>query len=496
MEEGLNEKLDVIQRSLSFFIPELLLSISILIMLILGLIVRKENRSSVLHAFALLIFGASFVVLISDNQPFDTPPAKLFGNMISSDHFAAYLKMLIDVSGMLTVLLSWRNHIERKYLSEYYALMMAVVLGAHLLVMSVNFIMVFVSLELISIPSYILAGFLFTKKGAEASLKYFLYGAVMSAIMVYGLSILYGIAGTLDFSSPDFVHHLAGESTSLLFTAALLVLGGFFYKMAAVPMHPWAPDVYEGSPMPVVAFFSVVPKLAGLGIITKFLMAVTIFGHLYDWPVIVCIIAVLSLTVGNFSALKQKKTKRMMAYSSIAQSGFLLIGLATNTPQGMHFMLFYATVYMLANYLVFLCLNYFESVSITTMDEFAGVGKNLVLPSVLIFVGFVSLTGLPPTAGFTGKLFIFLSLWETYTQTGKIILLGLLIFGLLNTVVALFYYVRIPYFAFLKAEQSLPKKNNHTFENLLGIILVVLILILFFLPGLLMGWINKINFVL
>ena len=493
MGTGLTATLNGVRESLPAFIPELLLGGGIVVLLVGGMIFRKHDRPAFFHSTALLFFLACIFVVLSTLQ---AEPVALFGNMIRSDRFSSYLKILVDTSAILTVFMSWRNQLDKKYLSEYYALIFAVVLGAHLLVMSVNFIMVFLSLELISIPSYVLAGFLFSKKGAEASLKYFLYGSVMSAIMLYGLSILYGMAGTLAFTSQDFLHQLGNKSTSLMFTATLMMLGGFFYKMAAVPMHPWAPDVYEGSSMPVVAFFSVVPKLAGLGVLARTLMAVTIFGHLYDWPIIVGIVAALSLTVGNFSALRQKNPKRMMAYSSIAQSGFLLIALATGAAQGIQVTLFYAAVYMVSNYLVFVCLNYFERLSITSVESFAGAGRDHVIPSVFIFIGFISLTGLPPTGGFAGKLFLFSSLWDGYAQSGKILLLGLLLYGLLNTVVALFYYVRIPYFAFLKAGQSLPKANNFTFENLLGLILVMLILVLFFLPGLLMGWINKINFVL
>ncbi len=495
METGLTEKLTIIQKSLPFFIPELILSASILFVLMLGMLYRKSEKTFPFHLFCLLIFASSLGIVVLKWSG-HALPAKLFGDMLRSDDFSAYLQILIDISGLFTVLMTWRSANRQKYISEYYALIIAIVLGAHLLVMSINFAMIFLSLELISIPSYVLTGFSFTKKGAEGSLKYFLYGAVASAIMLYGISILYGMTGTLDFYSPSFLSELATKNTPLMFTATLMVLAGFFYKMAAVPMHPWLPDVYEASTTPVIAFFSVVPKLAGLGVLTKFLTAVNIFGHMYDWYIIICIASGLSLAVGNFSALKQKSPKRMMAYSSIAQSGFLLVGIASHLQQGVTFMLFYASVYTVANFLVFFCLNYFERVSINTIEDFAGAGKNFIWPSVLIFVGFISLTGLPPTAGFTAKLFVFSSLWEAYTQSGKIVLLLLLLFGLLNTVVSLFFYLRIPYFAFLRSGQSLPKQNNLTFENLFGLILVIIILILFFLPGLLMGWINKINFVL
>jgi NADH-quinone oxidoreductase subunit N len=274
-------------------------------------------------------------------------------------------------------------------------------------------------------------------------------------------------------------------------------LAGMFYKIAAVPLHPWAPDIYEAAPMPVVAFFSVVPKLAGIGILTRFVLALNVFGQSqFDWQLIICIIAIASLTVGNFAALWQRRPRRLMAYSGIAQSGFLMAGIAAFQLQGVHFMLFYAAVYALMNFLVFGLLHYFESKGVETLESFSGVGRSRPFTSILLLVGLVALTGLPPTAGFTAKLFVFTSVWQAYHLTGKTILLWLLIFGLLNTVVSLFYYLRIPYYAFVKSGESAPNANILTFENLFSLVLVLGILVLFFNPGLLMGWINKINFVL
>jgi NADH-quinone oxidoreductase subunit N len=247
----------------------------------------------------------------------------------------------------------------------------------------------------------------------------------------------------------------------------------------------------------VVAFFSVVPKLAGIGILTRFVLALNVFGQSqFDWQLIICIIAIASLTVGNFAALWQTRPRRLMAYSGIAQSGFLMAGIAAFQLQGVHFMLFYAAVYALMNFLVFGLLHYFESKGVETLESFSGVGRSRPFTSILLLVGLVALTGLPPTAGFTAKLFVFTSVWQAYHLTGKTILLWLLIFGLLNTVVSLFYYLRIPYYAFVKSGESAPNANILTFENLFSLVLVLGILVLFFNPGLLMGWINKINFVL
>jgi len=480
--------------SISFFVPELILIAGIVLLIGVGL--RKRGNPSWLTFLSLLLFSCSLLCCVFSWQIYATPH-KLFNGFLRSDDFSAFLKILFDVAGVLTVVMSWRKQQEQRHLSEYYALLFAMTLGAHLLVMSMNLIMVFISLELISICAYIITGFSFSKKGAEGSMKYFLFGSVASAVMLYGFSILYGLTGTLDFSSGQFIDQLLGKDSTLFFIAALMALAGFLYKIAAAPLHPWAPDVYEAAPMPIVAFFSVVPKLAGIGVLTKFMLAVNIFGQSpFDWQFIISIVSILSLTVGNFSALWQKSPKRLMAYSSIAQSGFLLVGVATFLPEGVHFMLFYATIYTLMNFLVFIYLQYFESHGLDSLASFSGAVKTHIWPCIFILVGLISLTGLPPTAGFTAKLFVFTSLWEAYHLSGKSVLLWLLIFGLLNTVVSLFYYLRIPYYSFIKDAESGVKTNIFTFENLLGLVLVLLVLVLFFYPGLLMGWINKINFVL
>jgi NADH-quinone oxidoreductase subunit N len=419
--------------------------------------------------------------------------------MIRSDDFSAFFKILFDIAGILTVLMSLQNRelTESKYTSEYFTLILSAVLGAHVLAMSMNLIMVFLSLELLSISSYVLAGFSLNKKGAEGSLKYFLFGSVASAVMIYGFSILYGLTGTLDFSSETFVEVMVKNQSPLFLVAGLMTLAGFLYKIAAVPMHPWAPDVYEAAPMPVLAFLSTAPKLAGIAILTKFTVALNLFGQSnYDWQIILTLIVMLSITVGNFSALWQNNPKRMMAYSSIAQSGFLLIGVVCFSMEGIQFMLFYSILYLIANYAVFICLQAFERNNLFSIPSFSGWGKSATLLTIILLVAMVSLAGIPPTAGFTSKLFIFTALWDAYEQTGKNLLLLLLVFGLLNTVISLFYYLKIPYYAFLKNSPSIQSTQTSHGENFLALILVLVVLFLFIQPGLLMGWLNRINFVL
>ena len=489
---GLIEQLQSIRMSFNFFIPETILSIAIIVLLIAGLI-KKDGTH--LHILSVVAFSAALFVLIFTWRIYEEP-LNIFNGMLRSDSFSAYLKILVDAAGIFTVALTWRNS-KQQHVSEYYALIITVSLGAHLLLMSVNLVSVFISLELISISSYALTNFSFSKGSAEGSLKYFLFGSVASAVMLYGFTFLYGFTGTLDFPSAKFAEALLDNQSPLLLMAGCMALAGFFFKMAAAPLHPWAPDVYEAAPMPVVAFFSVVPKLAGVGIITRFSLSLNVFGQAgHDWQFVICFVTMLTLTVGNFSALWQRRPKRLMAYSSIAQSGFLLVGVVAFVPAGLHFMLFYASIFLLVNFLVFLYLQYFESRGLDTIDSFAGAGRQFTFPAILLLFGLIALTGLPPTAGFTAKLFVFSAAWEAYQSSGKPVLLWLLVFGLINTVVALFYYLKIPFYAFVKKGLNEGVQSTQTFENVVGLTLVVLILLLFFHPDLLMRWINKINFVL
>jgi NADH-quinone oxidoreductase subunit N len=486
-----NEKLTGIAESLGFAIPELILSCAILVLLFAGLFGHKRN--AIFNAITLLAAISSFAVILHAGFP---PAVRLFNGMLQREGLGDFLMLMVDIALVLSCLMSVSNR-EKKHVSEYYALLLSVALGSHLLLMSTSFVMMFLSLELISLASYVLAGYSFDKQASEASLKYFLFGSVASATMLYGFTVLYGMTGTLDYTSPDFFNVLINHPSRMLLIAGFMGLAGFLFKMAAVPMHSWAPDVYQAAPIPVIAFLSVAPKLAALGIITKFLLSLHLFGQgVYDWQSIIAVVSIVTITVGNFSALSQKNPKRMMGYSSIAQSGFLLVGVATFLPEGVHFMLFYAAIYLLMNFAVFIYLEYFEKQGVSSMHSFSGQGRVFVWASSGLAIALVALTGLPPTAGFTAKLFIFSGLWEAYEGTHKSLLLWLFVFGLLNTVVSLFYYLRIPYFAFIRAGEALPRQKSGRFQNFLGLILVVLIVAIFFMPGLLMGWINKINFVL
>jgi NADH-quinone oxidoreductase subunit N len=489
--QGIAEKLEWIQLSLGYFLPELLLCISVVIFLLASLFPKAHGK--VTDALALILFTSAFILSLSQYGEVSSN-IPLFSGMLRLNNFSVYLKILIDLAAVFTVLLSYSQH-ERK--GEYYALIATATLGAHLLVMSSHLVMVFLALELISLPSYALAAFSFQKKSMEAALKYFLFGSVASAIMLYGMSILYGQTLTLNFTSIEFAQAILGGQNYFLVMSVCFVLVGFLFKMSSAPVHPWAPDVYEASPTPIVAFFSVVPKLAGLGVLIHFVQALNLNGgSAIRWYIIISLVAILTLIVGNFAALLQKNPKRMMAYSSIAQSGFLLIGAITLTDQGIVVMLYYATAFLLANYLVFWYIAYFEQQSVLEIADYAGIGKAYPFASIMLFIGLISLTGLPPTAGFMGKLFIFSSLWTAYENSQATIYLMLFTVGLLNTVVSLFFYLKIPYQSFLKGESQPLNHKKSILINFFGIIVVIVLLVLFFMPSGLMGWLNRINFAL
>ena len=254
--QGLNEQLIGIKASFTYVIPELILTGILLIVLTAGLF--SNRRGLIFNILTILAAMVSMGVIISGGLE---SGVDLFNNFLHRDGFGDFLMLLVDFSIVLTCMMSLTTP-KQQYHSEYYVLVLAIALGSHLLLMSTNLVMVFLSLELISISSYILAGFSFDKSGGEGSLKYFLFGSIASAIMLYGFSLLYGFTGTLDFTAQVFFDRLQTQTSPLLMVAGFMAMCGFLFKMAAVPMQPWAPDVYEAAPLPVIAYLSVAPKLA------------------------------------------------------------------------------------------------------------------------------------------------------------------------------------------------------------------------------------------
>jgi NADH-quinone oxidoreductase subunit N len=487
---NLPEQLSQILQNLGILLPELLLSTSFLGLILIDLFLHHDlkNKRQIVkdnsQANHILMILSVVIILITLNftveQFYNTNDSFLFGRMMILDSKAITFKFLILITTIFVL-----GHIyvtEKNFVGEFYALLISMVLGLCLMTMSVNLLMIYLSIEIVSISSYILTAIEKNKKGLESGLKYILFGATSSAVMLYGMSLLYGMTGTLDITSPDFSRGLTQIDAVASMVAIILTISGFLFKVSAAPFHIWTPDVYESAPTPVVAFFSVAPKIAGFLVTIRFYAAIP--DQLQN---ITAVLALASITFGNFSALWQKDAKRMLAYSTIAHTGFILIGLVSMSQLGMNAIVFYLVVMLFTNLAAFLLIDFLDNgvdsntqILNHSITNFKGLGRVNPFYGILMLIVMVSLAGLPPTAGFLAKLNIFTALWESYQTTHESIMLWLFIFGLLNTAVSLFFYLKIPFMMFFKE----PLENQHFELNskqyFLAIILVLPILILFF----------------
>ena len=312
MEQAINDQLSWISDSIYFLLPELTLTAALIGLIVLSLFKGlNPNTYRWLCLIAFLVEGAFLI------SAWTTAPVSLFNGMMRADDFSATMRLMFAVAAVLTLLMG-----SGKYSMDYFLMIVSVTLGANVLVMSNNFMMVTIATELISISSYLLtAGTEPDKQRSEAAWKFFLFGSASTAAMIFGMSYLFALTGTLNFASTEFLR-LGGAGTSpIVVIGGLLTLAGFLFKMSAVPFHLWVPDVYESVPASVAAFFSVVPKLAALGVVTKFSLALHLFGQSpVNWALLVAAAAGVSIIVGTVAALSQTDAKRMMAWSSVAQA--------------------------------------------------------------------------------------------------------------------------------------------------------------------------------
>jgi NADH-quinone oxidoreductase subunit N len=381
------------------------------------------------------------------------------------DNFSVFFKLLVSVSGILALLMSLASRKLREQprrFGEYSSLILGMSIGFYLMPASMDLVMMYVSLELASIAGYLLAGFFReTEHGAEASLKYILFGALSSGLMIYGFSLFYGLTGTTNIIAIRQVLALnpathTGSNMYLLWTATALVLVGIGYKINAVPFHFWTPDVYEGAPIPVTAYLSVASKAAGFGMLIRFLFFIFPEGAktglpLLDWHTVVAIGAVLTMTFGNFAALLQSNVRRMLAYSTIAHSGYMLAALATGKAEGIVAIMIYLAAYLFmqlgAFYVVMLIENKIGSEEI---DDYRGLMLRAPIVCSAFVIFLVSLTGIPLTAGFVGKFYLLTTLLtpDAHLHTMPWLWLGIAV--LLNSVMSLYYYLRVAAAMFLR----------------------------------------------
>ncbi|MGW8122710.1 NADH-quinone oxidoreductase subunit N [Roseivirga echinicomitans] len=490
----LKEQIQGIITDIAWLAPEITLVITAVLLLIYDLIL-KEKKSVGFAAIAFVGFAFTLALLISGWGNTEESKA-LMGGLVRLDRAAVYLKILFSIGGLIALAMMLRSKQKDKFFqsSETLLLLFGLVLGTFLMTMAINFLMVYVAIELVSISSYVLTGLFKTKRNSEAAMKYLLFGAVASAVMIYGMSWLYGFTGSLDFTSNTFADGISQVPLLPLSMALMMTIGGFLFKLGAFPFHIWSPDVYEASPTPIVTIFSALPKLAAFAILFRFVAVLDL--EMIDWQLWLGIISIASMTVGNFSALWQKDVKRMLAYSSIAHMGFLLVGVLAYSESGETSALFYASIYFIMNFGAFFLVQLFEDKEgKTSFDYFRGMGSKVPYLGVLLLLVMISLTGIPPVAGFNAKLYIFSSLWETWQIQGSNILVWVFIFGLLNTVVSLFFYLKIPYYMFFKDNNELERsvRANLT-DKILGTILVAPLLLLFFKSDWLLNVLNNVNF--
>jgi NADH-quinone oxidoreductase subunit N len=439
--------------SLQHFLPEFALTATVLL-LVLVHVVGKDRTSSSAAILSLVGVGAA-LVLASGCCAAGTGSG-LFEGMVATDAFATFFKVLTSLTTLFVILMSLQSSdLCGRSQAEYYIFLVSVLLGMFTLVSATDLVMLYVALELVSIPSYLLAGDLKgEQKSTEAAMKYVVYGGTASGAMIYGFSLLFGVAGSTHFS--DIARALASGAVPLvpLALSVVLVTVGFGYKIAAVPFHMWSPDVYEGAPTPVTAFLSVGPKAAGFAVLIRFFFttfasqdAVTGLWKAtaaVDWPMLFSVLSAATMTVGNLVAIKQNNAKRLLAYSSIAHAGYMLMGFVVLSPAGVQAILFYLVTYLFMNlgafFIILLVANRSGSEEISA---FRGMGSRSAFLAVALALFLFSLTGLPPFAGFIGKVYLFAALVSKGVY-------WLAIVAALNSAVSLYYYARIVKAMFLE----------------------------------------------
>ncbi len=437
----------------------------------------------------------------------------LFRRLLFVDHQAQFMQVVVALAALLVVAYEWTttrptNTPRRTNASEaesplpWYALLVAMTLGLFLMTVSVNLLSVYVSIELVSIASYLLTALSGTRRASEGGIKYLIFGAVSSAIMLYGMSLLYGMTGTLDLTADAFGVELARQDATVATVVVLLTGAGLLFKLAGVPFHIWTPDAYQAAPVPVAAFFSVAPKAAAVLVLMRVITALPVESSSLtgataaDLQVPLAVLALAGMLIGNLSALRQTDAKRLLAYSTIAHAGFLLVGVVALSQAGFEAVLFYAGTYLFMSLAAFFLIDLLarsQGNNELTISQFSGLGAKQPLLSVALTITMLGLTGLPPTVGFTAKLLSFSALFDAYQQSGKPWLLALFALGLLNALISLVYYLKIPFLLFFR-----PLSGSYQAQKIprmaigLAIGLVIPIIALFLKPDwlltLLTGW--------
>ncbi len=440
--------------------PEILMTVFMLFVLLAGLVVKKKS----IMAF-LSILGAATVAYVI---PISTGTA--FDGMFVSDGYSMFFKYIFMMSIFFVALMSINySAIDERHSGEYYSLMLLASIGMMLMASAGDLIVLYLGLELMSLSIYVLTGFLrHNQKSNEAALKYFLLGAFATAILLYGIAMIYGLTGTTNLKAvAEYIAKNGIAANPVMLLAVISITVAFLFKIAAVPFHMWAPDAYEGAPTPITAFMSIGPKAA----------AFAAFGRVFfealdlaktDWGAILIAVAILTIAVGNILAIAQTNIKRMLAYSSIAHAGYMLIGIIPGTKEGMDAMMIYMLIYAFMN------MGAFAVVILLGREDiksYGGLAKTHPFISAAMLVFMFSLTGIPPTAGFIGKFYLFMAAINAgYTW--------LVVIAVIFSVASAFYYLRIVvnmYMKEMKEEAAIAPSPSLSLVILITVLMVFII---------------------
>lgn len=425
-------------ETLSYAWPELVLAIGAMTLLIGGVFLGDKSAPQISLAAVGVLVAAALLVVFS---PGAASTASLFDGAFRIDAFSSFCKILIFGAAALAILMSDR-YLAGEQLGrfEYPVLILLSALGMSMMVSATDLISLYMGLETQSLALYILAAFnRDSRRSTEAGLKYFVLGALSSCLLLYGASLVYGFTGATTFTAIASAAAESGENPGLVI-GLVFMISGLAFKVSAAPFHMWTPDVYEGSPTPVTAFFAAAPKLAAMALFSRALT--TAFpGAVDDWQPVIALIAVASMAVGAFSAIAQTNIKRLMAYSSIGHMGYALIGLASGSSSGVSSVLIYMAIYIvmtIGTFAIILMMRRRGGMT-ENISDLAGLSRTNMPMALILTVLLFSLAGVPPTAGFFGKWYVFLAAVDAG-------LIWLAVLGVFASAVSAFYYLRVVWF--------------------------------------------------
>jgi NADH-quinone oxidoreductase subunit N len=463
-------------------LPEIILTLVGVLIMFLEAVIKDENKKGIFAPLTIAGLAAALVGTLMANS--DSGPA--FQNMLNVDAFATFFRVLVIGVGFMAVLSSV-DYLRRENSrgGEFYALILFSLVGQSIMASANELIMIFIGLEISSIASYILAGYLRDDaRNNESALKYFLLGSFATAFLLYGVAWIYGTTG---FTNLTEIHRalLTGNApVALAGVAAALIFVGFAFKISAVPFQSWAPDVYQGAPAPVSAFLSVGPKAAAFAVLLRVFM--TAFGTISSsWVPLVWGVALATMTVGNFAAILQSNIKRLLGYSSIAHAGYVLVAVTANSGNGSAAAMFYLAAYAFTNIGAFAVVAYVSSKGekYVRVEDFAGLAQRQPGMAAMLSIFLFSLIGVPLTGGFFGKFYIFKAALDAH-------LVWLTVLGLLNSAVAAYYYLRVLVVMYFKepvaASENMPPAGAALQVAVYGSALGTLVLGIF--PGWLLGF--------